>query len=106
MLVLTSIATPPPPAPSDGCVQITATATDPSMKWHCQAPGVSRCSNKHIACTPPPVAETATAPPSLPTANNKNKGLVIFLPGTYLQPQDYSNIVAEFAYHGFLSLGR
>jgi hypothetical protein len=33
------------------------------------------------------------------------KGLVIFLPGTYLQPQDYSDIVAEFSLQGYLSIG-
>ena len=93
LLVLHSIAS----SPDGGCVQITATDTDPRMQWHCQAPGVTGCTNKHIACTPPALT---------PEMNSKSsKGLVIFLPGTYLQPQDYSDIVAEFAYHGFLSLG-
>ena len=71
------------------CTTVLATATDPAMQWHCQGRGVARCTGKHIACSPA----------------GPGKGLVIFLPGTYLQPSDYSGIVAEFAHHGFHSMG-
>jgi hypothetical protein len=81
----------PTPAPTRSCTTITATATDPDMKWFCQGNGVSGCTNEHIVCSPP--------------ASTASKGLVIFLPGTYLQPKDYSDIVAEFSYHGFHALG-
>ena len=73
------------------CTALTATATDPAMKWFCQGGGVRACTNAHIACTPP--------------APSSSKGLVVFLPGTYLQPVDYSQIISEFAYHGYHSLG-
>ena len=75
----------------EACTTITATATDPAINWFCQGNGVRGCTNEHVICVPP----TSTA----------SKGLVIFLPGTYLQPADYSDIVAEFSYHGFHALG-
>jgi len=71
------------------CTAFTATATDPMMQWHCQGPGETSCTNQHIACIP----------------HQDSKGLVVFLPGTNLQPSDYSDTVAEMAYHGFHSLG-
>jgi hypothetical protein len=82
---------PPAPTPPAACTTITATATDPAMKWFCQGNGVRGCTNQHVVCAPP--------------ASTASKGLVIFLPGTYLQPKDYSEIVAEFSYHGFHALG-
>jgi hypothetical protein len=76
--------------PRPGCNFLTATSTDPAMRWHCQGWNVRHCYDAHIACKPK----------TLPS-----KGLVVFLPGTYLQPQDYSEIISEFAYHGFHALG-
>jgi len=73
------------------CWGISATATDPSMFWFCQAWYASSCTNRHLVCAP--------------AGNQSSKGLVVFLPGTSLEPQDYSDLVLEFARYGFLSLG-
>ena len=68
------------------------------MKWFCQSPGAKPtaykkerdCTNQHVVCTLEQAAHSQ---------------LVVFLPGTGLVPQDYSEIVADFAGHGFHSLG-
>ena len=77
-----------PTSPPPNCTTVVATATDSAMKWTCEGSGVQRCTNQHIACVPAGVPA----------------GLVVFMPGTYLQPADYSLITAEFASHGYLAL--
>ena len=86
----------PPPT---RCRGVKASPTDPAMKWRCQAPGAAvspvyrtyrECTDEHLICTP-----DSTVQPEL----------VVFLPGTGLVPRDYSDIVADFAGHGFHSLG-
>ena len=74
------------------------------MKWFCQSPNRAKtvyrhytdCTDEHIVCTPKDKPQAA-AP--------LWKDLVVFLPGTGLVPQDYSQIVADFASHGFHSIG-
>ena len=97
----------PPPTPAPGapnCTTIVATDTDPAMQWFCQGSGARGCTNRHVVCAPPP---TSTTQSNITAAvdNAASKGLVVFLPGTYLQPSDYSHIVAEFSHHGFHALG-
>ena len=112
----------PCPLPA-GCTALSATGTDPKMRWFCQSnskkPMVyhhyTDCTNEHVVCTP-----AASHPPSLAaqqqqgrsasgtassTAQAVQKQLVVFLPGTGLVPQDYSEVVADFAGHGFHSIG-
>ena len=121
--VLTVLATPPPPPavtrlPS-GCRTIVATSTDARMRWFCQAgpPGSLQphpfqyndssrcagawhpwndcgwqCTNRHVAC-----AASSSAP--------KRDQLAVFLPGTGLCPHAYSRLLADFASHGFFTLG-
>lgn len=66
------------------CSALSATATDPGMLWLCQASWVHKCSGQHIACVPA-IGSTKPAP----------QGLVIFLPGTALTPQDYSLLIQD-----------
>ena len=102
-----------------GCRSLVATSTDPLMRWFCQSgppgslvPGPYRtnnskgcvgswhpwnncgwqCTNRHIACAAAPQA------PLRPQ-------LAVFLPGTGLCPHAYSQLLADFASHGFHTLG-
>lgn len=82
-----------------GCSTLVATSTDATMRWFCQSPGLSPrpwrreddCSNEHIYC---PSATQDLQPQ-----------LVVFLPGTGLTPHGYSELLANFASHGFYTLG-
>ena len=73
-----------------GCKGLVATATDPEMKWFCQAPGKrpgtwhkdDDCTNQHVYC---PAAQGTTAQPLL----------AVFLPGTGLTPHGYSEIIVS-----------
>ena len=97
----------PCPLPK-GCVALSATSTDSNMKWRCQAPGRSKtvyrhytdCTDQHVVCTPPDTQQ----PQQQGRVPSRNE-LVVFLPGTGLVPQDYSRIIADFASHGFHSIG-
>jgi hypothetical protein len=83
------------------CIRLSATGTDPEMRWHCQDPNkrpstyrhYTDCTDEHVVCTPP--ADSAA-----------RQQLVVFFPGTGLVPQDYSLIVNDFANsHGFHAIG-
>ena len=102
-----------------GCRTLIATSTDARMRWFCQAgpPGSLQphpfqyndtshcvgawhpwndcgwqCTNRHIACAAAPRAP-------------KREQLAVFLPGTGLCPHAYSRLLADFASHGFYTLG-
>ena len=82
-----------------GCFTLVATSTDASMRWFCQAPGLrpgpwrrdDDCTNEHIYC-----------PAAIQPAQQQ---LAVFLPGTGLTPHGYSELLADFASHGFTRLG-
>ena len=82
-----------------GCFTLVATSTDAAMRWFCQAPGLrpgpwkrdDDCTNEHIYCP----AATQPAQPQL----------AVFLPGTGLTPHGYTELLADFASHGFYTLG-
>ena len=83
------------------CIRLSATGTDPEMRWHCQDPNkrptsyrhYTDCTDEHVVCAP--FAGSAA-----------RRQLVVFFPGTGLVPQDYSLIVHDFAdSHGFHAIG-
>ena len=92
-----------------GCARLRATDTDPEMRWWCQSPTkqptvyrhYTDCTNEHVVCTPRQRTAGSSAAPPPPVREQ----LVVFYPGTGLVPQDYSEIVSDFAGHGFHSIG-
>ena len=114
------------------CAALSATGTDPEMKWYCQSPTkqpttyrhYTDCTDEHVVCTPaaserPPSGAqqaqqqegsasgsgSAASAAQQATRAPAQKQLVVFLPGTGLVPQDYSEVVADFAGHGFHAIG-
>jgi hypothetical protein len=63
--------------------------------WHSWNDCGWQCTNRHVACAAAP-----TAP-----KQQRRRQLAVFLPGTGLCPHAYSRLLADFASHGFNTLG-